>query len=70
VDGFHARSIRRQSTGVGVSPFGTDGAVVSCGSVVVVVGGIVVVVGHGSVVPTTAALIPEALPALSTAATA
>jgi hypothetical protein len=71
-DGSQARSIRPQSTMAGVSPVGTDGAIVSAGSVdvVVVVGAAVVVVTHGSVVAATGALIAEAFPALSTAETA
>jgi hypothetical protein len=71
-DALHERSIRPQSTTVGVRPAGTDGAVVSPGSVVVVVGatGTVVVVTQGSVAAATGAVIAEALPALSTADTA
>jgi hypothetical protein len=69
--GFHARSIRLQSTTTGVRPVGTEGGVVSGGSVdVVVVGAIVVVVAQEPVVALAGVLIPDALPALSTAETA
>jgi hypothetical protein len=70
-DGFHSRSIRRQSTTVPTSPSGIDGATASVARVVVVVGGgTVVVVAQESVVAATGALSAEALPALSTAETA